>query len=288
MTAGTTRFITLDPTGNVTCLVLSPVAEADRPRITVRLMDRCEQVGYLCPAEKSGVQARLEMMGGEFCGNASMALGAYLAREEGLEDGAEAIIPLEVSGAEGTVLCRIRRAGDAWRGTVDMPLPTGMEETTLSGRRLLAVNLPGMTHLILPEGCLEKKEAEALLGEAALRFSAPALGLLQWDEAREYMTPLVYVRRSETMVWETACGSGTTAIACWRAMKAGRSLRTAVQQPGGLLEAEAEIEGGAFCRIMLTGTVRMGEPESLETPAAAGPGEHECQPPDIARSKEKV
>ena len=288
MMAGNTQFITLDPTGNVTCLVLSSVAAADRPRITAGLMDRCEQVGYLCPAGKPGARARLEMMGGEFCGNATMALGAYLAREDGLRDGEEAFFSLEVSGVEETVPCRIRREGDAWRGTVDMPLPTGMEETDLADRRALSVTLPGMTHLILPEGHLEKKEAEALLGKAALRFSAPALGLLQWDEARAYMTPLVYVRGSETMVWETACGSGTTAIACWRARMAGHSLRTAVRQPGGLLEAEAEMEGGVLCRILLTGTVRIGEMEILETPAAAGPGEHECQPPDIAHSKENV
>ena len=79
-------------------------------------------------------------------------------------------------------------------------------------------------------------------------------------------------------------------------LMAGHSLRTAVRQPGGLLEAEAEMEGGVLCRIRLTGTVRFGETEILEMSAEDVPGElqpaccgeHECQPPDIAHSKENV
>ena len=188
------KFVTLDPTGNITCLVLSPVAVKDRPRVTARLMDRCEQVGYLLPAGQPGAWARLEMMGGEFCGNASMGSAAWLARKAGLADQAEAVIPLEVSGTEEIVSCRIRREGESWLGTVNMPLPEDMQEIELDGKQMTAVFLPGMTHLILSKGDLGKNEAEALLQKAALRFSAPALGLLQWDTAREFMKPLVYVQ----------------------------------------------------------------------------------------------
>ena len=48
------RYVTLDPTGNTTCLVLDPVTEAERPRVTAALMDRCEQVGYLPPPLSPG------------------------------------------------------------------------------------------------------------------------------------------------------------------------------------------------------------------------------------------
>lgn len=252
------KYVTLDPTGNITCLVLSPVAAKDRPRVTARLMDRCEQVGYLLPAGQPGTRARLEMMGGEFCGNASMGSAAWLARQAGLADQTETVIPLEVSGAEEIVSCRIRREGESWLGTVNMPLPENMAEIELDGKQMTAVFLPGMTHLILPLSDLGKKEAEALLRKAALRFSAPALGLLLWDGARAFMTPLVYVRGSETMVWENACGSGTTAIACWMTVKAGHSMETAVGQPGGILRAAAEIRDGMIREIRLSGTVRIG------------------------------
>lgn len=258
------KYVTLDPTGNITCLVLSPVAVKDRPRVTARLMDRCEQVGYLLPASQPGAWARLEMMGGEFCGNASMGSAAWLARKAGLDDQTEAMIPLEVSGAEGIVSCRIRREGDSWLGTVNMPLPEDMAETELDGKRVTAVFLPGMTHLILPQNDLSKKEAEVLLRKAASRFSAPALGLLLWDSARAFMTPLVYVRGSKTMVWENACGSGTTAIACWIAGKAGYSLEMAVGQPGGIMRTAAEIREGVLREIRLSGTVRIGAIAEIE------------------------
>ncbi len=78
------------------------------------------------------------------------------------------------------------------------------------------------------------------------------------------MTPLVYVRGSETMVWETACGSGTTAIAFWLASKAGYSLKARIRQPGGTMEAESEAREGALREIRLTGTVRIGETAFLE------------------------
>ena len=261
------KYVTVDPTGNITCLVLSPVATADRSRVTARLMDRCEQVGYLLPARKPETRARLEMMGGEFCGNASMGTAAWLAREDGLADQTETVISLEVSGAEGIVPCRIRREGDTWTGTVNMPLPKNMAETELEGKRMTAVFLPGMTHLILPESTLDKKEAESLLRKAALRFKSPALGLLQWDRAQEFMTPLVYVRRSGTMVWENACGSGTTAISCWLARRAGHSLKTLIRQPGGTLRAETELREGILREVWLTGTVRIGETAELEEDA---------------------
>ena len=37
------RYVTLDPTGNTTCLVLDPVNEKDRGRVTDLLMRRCDR-----------------------------------------------------------------------------------------------------------------------------------------------------------------------------------------------------------------------------------------------------
>ena len=102
------RYVILDPTGNLTALVLDPVSGEERTRITAALMDRCEQVGYLCSPEKPGVRARLQMMGGEFCGNASMAAAVYLAAGDGLQEDRETEIILEVSGADTPVACRAR------------------------------------------------------------------------------------------------------------------------------------------------------------------------------------
>ena len=245
------NYVLLDPTGNLTCLVLDPVTEAERPRITARLMACCEQVGYLTAPADPRARAGLRMMGGEFCGNASMATAVYLARQAGQQ---EARMLLEVSGAEDLVACEAKQTPQGWQGRVEMPLPRGMETIELAGRKLTAVHFPGMTHLILPESGLPREEGEALMRAAAAALDAPAVGLLQWDEETGTMTPLVFVRESGTLVWETACGSGSCAIACWKAALGGHSVRVPVAQPGGTLLAEAEWQQ-TWQKVWLTGHV---------------------------------
>ena len=256
------RYVPLDPTGNLTCLVLDPVAEEDRPRVTAALMNRCEQVGYLLPAKDPGAAARLQMMGGEFCGNAAMATAAFLARERGRTEG-ETEIPLEVSGAAGVVNCRVRRETDTWIGKVEMPPVRKIEKIRVDGRNLTAVELPGMTHLIDCGAAAGKEEAEKLIRRAAEEMNLPAAGLLRWDEAGAYMTPLVYVRESRTLVWETACGSGSTAIAAWKAKSAGHSLTVPVHQPGGVLTVDVETAGEEILSVHLTGRIRIGIQETV-------------------------
>ena len=259
------RYVTLNPTGNLTCLVLDPVAEKDRGRVTNALINRCEQVGYLeTPKIYPGcARARLQMMGGEFCGNATMGTAAWLAMQDGLAIGEKEEIVLEVSGAEMPVLCMVRREIQGWTGRVDMPPVLGTEEIQEDGKVFTAVHMTGMTHLIHTGERMKKPEAEAVLRAVAAELPAPAVGLLQWEETEGCMTPLVYVRESRTMIWETACGSGSAAIGAWKALAAGGSMQVSVVQPGGKLIVEAETDQGRIQRIRLTGTIRIGETKTL-------------------------
>ena len=264
------RYVVLDPTGNLTCLVLDPVAEADRAEVTVRLLNRCEQVGYLVPASDARARARLQMMGGEFCGNATMGTAAFLAERDGLPEGAEKEILLEVSGAGRPLPCRVRREKNGWQGTVAMPRATDIRKIRIGGRNLTAVTMPGIVHLITEERLLDRADAEGLIREAAGQLAEAAIGLLQWEEEKQRMTPLVFVRSAGSLVWETACGSGTAAIAAWKAAEAGANRRVDVRQPGGVLTAEAEVERTGkpgtelkIREIRLTGRIRIGTVEII-------------------------
>ena len=65
-----------DPAGNITLFVLDPVPAGDRAGLAARLMagSDAEQVGFVCPPVMGGGCAgRMEMAGGEFCGNATRA-----------------------------------------------------------------------------------------------------------------------------------------------------------------------------------------------------------------------
>ena len=73
------RYIPADPAGNLTGLVLTPVAREVRPALAAQLMARCpegfEQIAFVDEDSLTGPLPRMEMMGGEFCGNASRAFG---------------------------------------------------------------------------------------------------------------------------------------------------------------------------------------------------------------------
>lgn len=257
------RYVTLDPTGNITCLVLDEVKESERARVTDSLMDRCEQVGYLQKPEMSAARARLQMMGGEFCGNASMAAAAYLAREAGFKKKTE--ILLEVSGAEGVLPCAVAPlSDDVWEGTVDMPPVLEMMPFLLEGYNTVLVRLEGIVHLILPDTPMDRPEAEALIRKAARILPDPSIGLLQWHSRTKYMKPLVFVRKSDTLVWETGCGSGSTAIGAWMASSHESGVfRTEIHQPGGIILTEVHQAEGAAAGVRITGRVKIGATETL-------------------------
>ena len=243
------RYVLLDPTGNLTCLVTDPVPEGTRRAVTDLLMDRCEQVGYLT---LTGEVPRLEMMGGEFCGNAAMACAAYLAEKAGAKG--ETAVPLSVSGAESTVKCTVRSLSPGlWMGRVMMPPVHGYRPMDLGGRKAVLVSMEGIAHLITEGPPLEKAEAEALLVKTAPALPEEAVGLLQWDG--DFMRPLVLVKNSGTLVWENGCGSGSTALCAYLALSRGEK-RVAVRQPGGTILAEAEAASGGPVRVTITGSIR--------------------------------
>ena len=257
------RFVKLDPTGNTTILVSTPVPRAEQPRVAERLMaseNLCaEQVGFIEAPTLSGARARLQMAGGEFCGNASMSMGAILARDNGLACGSEAEIVLEVSGANGPVPCRIRRNGEAaFSGAVRMPLPEEITETALpDGRRMPLVRFRGIAHMIVPGDALSPAEAEKIIPILCASLNVDALGILMvWDELSR-LRPLVYVRATDSAIWESGCGSGSAALGAYAALRAGREISLDIAQPGGTITARAACSDGAVREIEIRGNVRL-------------------------------
>ena len=116
----------LDPAGNVTAIVLSDVPAAERARAAARLLRlpelHIEQVAFLT-APRCGGEIRLEMMGGEFCGNALRCAGFYHALRTGAQG--KTCVFAEISGAEGVQpVMADTAAGEA--STV-MPLPRAVQ-----------------------------------------------------------------------------------------------------------------------------------------------------------------
>ena len=260
------RYVKLDPTGNITCLVLDPANHGDETILTRELLKECEQVAYLEEPSMPGAVAAIRLMGGEFCGNAAMAAGAWLVRDE-LTAGSGMSFLIQVSGASEPVNCRISRKAEGFEGTVEMPPVKEIRAENIGRKSFTLVRMDGIVHLIDEGDSLEKEAAEKLLKEAADTLPDEAVGLLQWNRETQYMRPLVYVRGSESLVWENGCGSGSAAVGAAEALRFGNGTRvTQVKQPGGVINVSVEAEEGQVRSLQITGQVRLNTETVIEIP----------------------
>ena len=284
----------LDPTGNITALVEGDVPVSRQPETAARIMrlrPETEQVGFVRMrgadhAEESaqdtegqnetlnsGIQVRLRMAGGEFCGNASMSAAAlYRYRTGGAYPAGSdtwASVSLAVSGAAEPVEVRLREipaAGPAWSARVKMPKASGIEPF----EDMTLVRMQGISHMIIEEGSRffhlknDKSAAEAAVREWCGRLSADGLGLMFLERAeaaqRWKMTPLVFVPGSGTVFWENSCASGTAATGMCFSARSGKREELALQEPGGELQVFSDPATG---ETWLSGTVRLTEEFAL-------------------------
>lgn len=263
------QYTTYDPTGNITLLVTTTVLRSMQPQTAERLLQEepdAEQVGFL-EFSPDG-QPRLQMMGGEFCGNASMSFGVWLSQQEDAPLFMTRDYSLDVSGVDAPVACAVTPLPDCCLGTVSMPLPEKIQQHTfpLGGRELTlpVVFLPGICHIIAPNGTVQRYQAEDALRSWADSLPCQAVGLLLLDEERMHFDPLVYVKGTGTFVWERGCGSGSAAIACWltAVRQAGQCL--SLKQPGGTIAAVTSWDGGAVTSLTITGTVKVGKRKTAD------------------------
>ena len=265
------EYTVIDPTKNITLLVTTPVQRALQPQVAGYLLRReqsAEQVAFLEPSNTPACLARLQMMGGEFCGNAAMSLGAWLCREQGVPMGESRELLLEVSGAPSPVTCTVTPLRKCYLGTVSMPLPERIEAATLplpgGTAALPAVFFPGICHILVPADAVEKAEAEDYLRRWAARLPSGAVGLLLWTEAKSSMEPLVYVKETDTAVWEQGCGSGSAAIGAWLSAQRGKNQCLSVRQPGGAIAVATRFAGGQLASLTISGTVRLGRAKHMD------------------------
>lgn len=263
----TLQYTVIDPTKNITLLVTTPMPRARYTEIASHLLaleKDAEQVGFLESSEEH--DAALRMMGGEFCGNATMSLGAWLCRGE--TEGVTRHFTLDVSGVDYPVPCDISVVRYGYIGTVSMPLPEKIETLTLpfgEGEISLdAVFLPGICHIIAPNGTVQRYQAEDALRKWADILQMDAVGLLLFDETAMHFDPLVYVKATDTMVWERGCGSGSASIGAWMTKKEGKGQCLSLKQPGGTIAVASVLQDGAITSLTITGTVAVGKEKTVD------------------------
>ena len=268
------KILIANPAGNITIFVLEPLDDPENTAAFARAVFSdsrlgAEQLGFVFPPGPDTALWRLEMAGGEFCGNAARCFGLYAARMQGLKG--KTGVPVLMSGADKPVLVEVDVENS--RAAAEMPEPVAMTALKFRGHSLPALIFEGITHIIAldlePEhdvfyaikAAAEKMHFDLLIP------SPPAVGVMFYNTKTGFMRPAVYVRSIDTLVFETSCGSGSAALGAWlsREQQDG-TAQYAITQPGGVIDTAVTKKAGEITRITIGGEVKLGAPEEFTWP----------------------
>ena len=302
-------YYLLDPGGNRTLLAaeqpgMTPELRSHLGRELMALEPTAEQAGFVSGFDTE--RPVLEMAGGEFCGNATLAAAVLYAEEKGLCAGKCLNVSFRVSGAAGEIPVTVERLADGWQAEALLPGPEEIGECRLplpagySTGELPVVRFPGISHVILEEP-MDRRMAEACVRDWCRYLGVPALGLMFYkedslreslksleaatgslelrsgadDEAPARLTPLVYVDSLGSLFWEGSCASGSSAVAAWLRKREGRPVALTLREPAGGHQVSCE-DGNA---IRLAAEIR------IEAERALAPAEGRTQDANAARER---
>lgn len=228
-------FTLFKPGGNDTCLyngiVLDPIKRKELNDLIMGIYPNIEQVGFIDP---NPLNPELMMAGGEFCGNATRST-AWAALK-----GQPGAIDIRVSGVQDVLSAGVKENGDAF---AQMPIyedPTMISEYE-DGSYI--VRMEGITQFITPApdnlSALSQDEIKIQAREKMRELGIdedPAAGVMYMtnNESGLSLVPIVYVRDIDTLFYESACGSGTTAVGMVVAKNTNSSIEIPIMQPSGL------------------------------------------------------
>jgi histidine racemase len=260
--AGVKRVAIVSPSGNTTAVVFDDVREADLAGLNTAVgsavarqhpeLPVVEQCCYVAaPADPRAV-GRVEMFGGEFCGNATRSVAWLLSGEAGRTG------LIETSGTPAQLGFAVANN----EVTLEMPRPARAEFTQEVPEGIL-VELDGISHLVcLSDGPVD---VHALLAQLLTEnryglAQRPAVGVSWYRPAAALAQFRVWVRDVESAFDETACGSGTCAIGIATAVRTGHSQHLSVRQPSGeVIHTEARLDPrtGLVSASSISGVVRV-------------------------------
>jgi diaminopimelate epimerase len=265
--ASYTRLYDCFPGGNDTFIVLNESFEREQyARINQLVLDRYKKFeqGAVLEVSRNGAVLRMQMTGGEFCGNATRSAAALIAQTYVTTQELSAVadysviqergnlltFPLEVSGTGSLITARVTKGLGGWDVEIELPrmerkdveynVPLSLGDATIP---CTVVNLEGISHVLIPESKLPFSNDQELFRMMVADVISqlqwgdkPAFGLI-WvkDEGAQLaIEPVVYVKSIQTCIYESACGSGTIAVALAFGDE-GRCSAASVKQPSGVV-----------------------------------------------------
>ena len=199
------NIVVANPANNITVFVLDYVEKEDYKDIAKNILENtdfnAEQVGFVKEPIMGG-DVRLEMMGGEFCGNASRSIGMLFARQNNIESGN---VLVEITGSDRPLNTKVDFENET--SEIDMPIPKGIESINVSGLgKFPIVLIDGINHIIAESVDATDENFEKFKKAVYENYDIEAFGVMFFDKEKNYITPAVYVKDTDTTFFESSCG----------------------------------------------------------------------------------
>lgn len=258
------HYVKVNPAENMTIFILDQISAEYHREIANKLMNynnlHGEQVGFI---QKEGSFMRLQMMGGEFCGNATRSLAAYMVHSgypgiKKVDNGYQ--VELKTSGVEETIRCLVRPTDkeNIYYSQIDMPLPLEIKEESYNAVEAIKVHLPGIVHIIVDASKIEDEDEFFQAVKAEMdKMEYDAFGIMFYDKKKGFIKPLVYVKATDSLYWERSCASGTCALGVALAYEENKPISKSIHQPGGNLEVHIGWKDGKVAELKLDGPVEI-------------------------------
>ncbi|MDR2864240.1 MAG: hypothetical protein LBV68_01355 [Spirochaetaceae bacterium] len=277
------EIVHANPAGNITVFVCGEWEDwtaEERETSAVKLLAdkqlKAEQLGFIKEPRRTNEFWRLDMAGGEFCGNAARAFGFYAAYSEGSRGAGRIIIemsgaavPLSVDYDIPDAVSGILNGDISGFASTAIPLPRKRKTISYQGRECPLYIFDGIHHLIIEDTPGGEDCFFALKGLAEKEAGlADAFGVLFYNRAEDILQPVVFVRALNTMTFESSCGSGSAAFACeYFINKSEGEGSVLVRQPGGVIKASVVKNRGEIAGISIGGPVTIQKKRKYHLPA---------------------
>lgn len=258
------NVVIANPANNITIVVLDDIKKENYFSVSNDILNKsnlkAEQVGFVKRPIMDG-EARLEMMGGEFCGNALRSFGMIISKNRSIEKGN---VKVEISGSNKALHVEVDNVYKTAKA--EIPLPKNVTYVNIDKY----INLPliifdGIWHVIVENMEANKENFLYIKNNIIESYDVEALGVMFLNREKYYITPVVYVRDTYTTVFESSCGSGTIATAIYLSELHKKDIfNCRINQPGGIIESEVYRNNGKITRLMIGGRVELSEIVEIE------------------------
>ena len=247
-----------NPAGNITIFVKNEVMQENYLKIANKLLEiekyQAEQVAFA--KNLAHEPFVMEMMGLEFCGNATRSFGYLAAKENNYQTPCKVVV--DVSGSANNLEVMVDYAKQD--AIVAMSAPKDIVDIKVNDQIFSMVIMEGISHVIIKQKEFDEALSNNILSYVLANYEVDALGLMFVDGSNMY--PVVYVVQTDTLIHEGSCGSGSIAYAYYQFHNKDGEHTIDIKQPGGTLTIKVVNNETKEC--YLGGMISLSELETVE------------------------